>query len=728
VTAPAARYLLLHDGRPEGLINAAVLSNLYRRQGAKVIPFERENFTYPTAKFWDTVRTWIGPHKKRSKATHLILAGITFDDRNHKDCLQTLSQLSSLFDHNLTIWTHRWPDGYEGYSDTAAVSVSPWEIAEEFHDLLHYEEIALLRLSLAIGSLVRPTQLPPEDRELAIVIRDYILTDGVAGWDGITKDPAGFVQHMRGLEHRADPLLTRDIGHVSRPISPPTVFTFELGPGARGVEEHAIARLLDMHAAEPHAIGVAHVEYGDRHRVYMFRKVEDRDRPSIAFLLERYGEDFHVPAGLLWKGGQDSRHVDLRETPECDPNALVSQLFQLAVQTAHVTEGQRNPVAGMTRLMTTAGQEALRRLDLLKRYTVGDAALTFDAHRTRILYDASVRTAARRATLQLPLRASTARAAAFLLRDSGRNLAALQGILEGVLLGASGRASAWLGLEELPTRLRVNVEVDAGCMLELTSLLQRTEEAESISLDEARTIGLLSKDSGMTELLRRLNVDRIIVQGESQTIGPSVHYAVFSAIVVSELADRLSTSIRVLDLFTGSGSSARAIRQKTRNALIHCVDAAIGPEQVRLENEEGLVWLTADARRVLGPSGALSDYKYDVACLDPPHGALYEFLFAPEGAGLLDRLCLQAEWMVMYQGHSSQRGLADALVRHISTAPMYPRIEMFQLGQENVLLAGPTTWQQEDWSILLDRITTRLRTELEEFGWRVERLKADGAG
>jgi 16S rRNA G966 N2-methylase RsmD len=179
--------------------------------------------------------------------------------------------------------------------------------------------------------------------------------------------------------------------------------------------------------------------------------------------------------------------------------------------------------------------------------------------------------------------------------------------------------------------------------------------------------------------------------------------------------------IDVLDLFSGSGLSARTVLSKQEDWHVYCVDTAIAAVNADLEQEHNVVWLKTDVRQVLGGEEGLLSRKFDLVCMDPPHNALFELLFEAkvESQALIDSVSKVAPWLIVYQGHASQvsRGIAlqTALIKR------FARVALWHIGPEVVTIAGPLEWKSNTFDEILERAGNFLEQDCRKYGWTLEK-------
>ena len=714
--------LLLHDARPETTMLAVALARAMSRVkgGSAPIVFGRPGITTTTDRFWNTTvpRLLDLPAPAR-----LILFCLTFDQSAPESCNQQLCQLEAWVNGQLEIWSHRWPDLYA--ETKYQVHVPPNDIADMFSEQLERPELLLLRMAPVSARLAPISALLQDEVQLCEALEERIEQDPESTCCDLLAEPGSFLEQLR--RPRASNTV-QDLTRLGNPCPPKydSVFTFNLGAEAHRHEERSLERLLEVHASEdPKAIAIGRVWLEGRKRFYLFRRVGDHTLPSIQFLLEEHGFRHGLcTERRFWRGGQDSRFVDYGDEDTArrfgDENVFLTKLGTFAASIVGLREGRRRPPLGVTQLMMRAGVDALRRIDLCAQFTCANPRLSFIPRETSVLHDVSSRTNKPRSTLLLTLRALDKDAAEFLLMERGYNLRKLESVLEGVLFGAKRLdASRLLPVKPWPERLRIDVEFPEGTG---TALERLGPSTRAISIDDAVGTGVLGEDSAIRKTLNRHGVDKVIVYANSETIGPSIPYGLCSAVVGATLARKLPDHgrLRVLDVFSGSGFSARALLKRQPDAVVDCVDQMIREEDVGLARF-GVTWMRIEATLALAASEPVLDNVYDLVCMDPPHGMLLELMFGKSAGGksLVSAAKDCADWLIVYQGHTSQKGRTRVSVERLRS--LYGRCLVAHLGQEVIVAAGPTEWNGEKFGSLVDRAKLELEGELAGLPWQIHR-------
>lgn len=218
----------------------------------------------------------------------------------------------------------------------------------------------------------------------------------------------------------------------------------------------------------------------------------------------------------------------------------------------------------------------------------------------------------------------------------------------------------------------------------------------------------------------------LILWCESETIGPSVAYA----LVARELADYLvkrkgGFPIEVLDLFSGSGLSARAVASNSQNSIVYCVDKEVSAQHVGAHRVDNIIWLKMDVSDV--GKGRVLDQQFDLVCMDPPHGALFEMLFGSlpkvqsieRDIDLIRNVARLTDWLVLYPGHACQFGRAAAL-RAALRQGGFSEAVFLEIGPEIVIVAwSGKDSEKEHWRTTVDNLVGSLGLVCKSYGWEV---------
>jgi hypothetical protein len=717
----AMRVLVVHDTRSVGFLAAAVIARVRVRQGEEVAAYFGREATRDVGAFWASAADRL----PLAGVDHVVLSSVTFDRRQPEVCRAVLDHIAATVGSRAEIWSHRWPDGYR---DRDEVYVPPFELVERYRMELGPPELRLLRLSLIMSRQVPRHRIDAEDQRLADRLDLRLWDDPEGAWKALRQAPEALLAELDRLG--AAPVARPDWGRVVGVDD--AVVDVDLAGGARGFEEKAVEQLLaDADVAE-HAVAVAPVHDQDGSRLYLCRRGGLLDRPSLRHLVATDGPRLGLPAASHWFGPPDALHLPLEDAEggEAAGPALQRRVAEFAAHAARATTGEREPDAAVTKLVWRAAVQALQNLDLLGRYTAdmpeGGPALQVRPEEIRKLLAVGNRGNELRHTLIVTVTAHTADAAAFLFLDGGYNLLKLERLLEGVLLGLRSLPSGWLELVEPPSRLRVDVSCPPEVARALPHVMRRTPKVAATDLAEATQAGAVAPESNVAEALRRFDTDRLIVRGQSETIGPSVPYALLLATTASEVATAAGRCARVQDLFAGSGLASLVVHHRQPGEpTIHAVDDSVSRrEAVAADDASGLLWLRTDVCHVLGGEHAILEERYDVTGMDPPHAALFDLVFDTAGetdTSLLGRAAASCDWLVIYQGHVTQRGRADLLTPHLGAC--FARAACWQIGQELLLLCGPDQVDYDrvslGWDELLTALTHRLEAECAPYRWPV---------
>lgn len=709
--------MLVHDNRTVGFINAVVLHRLLSRKGVKVSSFSGPASMRPvkTLEFWTSIVDQIPLKRGRQP----ILCCIAFDDRNSEKCLMKLARLGSKSGVRPAILTHRWPDGY--IDSDCEIIVPPFEVVEKYAAQLDRGERELLRLSLIISRQADPEYISKDEADLADALQSEIYFKPKKCWDELSnakKDPVALIERLRrhgtGGGAPIPDLKLEDKAYK----------LFELNSKALGFMSHAPKTITqwmsDAGDADKIGIGVLNKE-GDSH-IYMVRHWGSR-LPSIDWLIEKYHKRFGLPEPRHWYGPRNAMSLLLKRaglTPANLPE-LENKLIKFADETFNNRHGERTCEAGLAHMVFEAASQALVSLDLLRRFTASKApSIHFDPRKIRIIVEPSTRTGELKETLVLRLQIESSEAAAFIFGFSGYNLLKLERLLEGALIGVGSERSRWLGALKVPKKLRVDTNLSANALRGMPRALEHLSEISLVPLTKARSLGIVADGSSMMKAFKKASpAGNIVCFRGSETIGPSVPYAITIGAIVGALSvQKGKKALSVLDLFSGSGLSALLASKSA--AQVFCVDSATTARQVQIGDDENIIWLHGDFRSTLSGENGLLDRRFDLVCMDPPHSILVELLFKKATGG---KTCIQfvrehvAEWIVIYQGHSSQIGRGKALQRVLTQT--FARSELWQVGGEVMTIAGPEKWSGSSFDRILENAKTSLKQECAECGWEL---------
>lgn len=703
--------LLIHDTRSVGFLTGAVLTRVLRRSGIRIVPYFDPVKTRHAQEFWPT----IAPTLELKGFSRVILCCMTFDDVHPEPCRLQLQRFQEETGRPPLIFSHRWPDKYEdaGYQ----VFVPPFDVLEEWPSELEPVDRELLRLSLIISRQADPKLVGSDDFAFADRLSTAMWKEPNQYWDNLTCNPAAALDSVRLDTELSSAASLSEKGTCE--VANEKCALFNVNPIVRGHAEKTVEALLTEHGNPPIGIGIRRDERDVR--VHLVRPWQ-ADLPSIEYLLERYSREFDLPESEHWRGPQDAKTLRFKYAGlnGADLPLLKSHLIKFAEFAYDIRTGERRPVAGLARLIHRSATDALLKLDLTRTHTKPVApTLAFDPLRLRILMDRSNRTGEFRSTLVVRLVASSPDAAAFLFKYEAHNLMKLERLLEGVLIGLGAQRSTWLGSLRIPTRLRVDVELGNNVLNRLGDALTSALEVSTISIGDAVDAGVLAKKSSIYTALCQYCPDEqkrwMLLFRASDTIGPSVPYA----LAVGALAESLGTlngkHMDVLDLFSGSGLAARAVLTKQESWHVYCVDSAITAAQAGLASEHNVFWLRTDVGQVVAGEDGLLNRAFDIVALDPPHNLLFELLFDRRygSSSLFDRVTALAPWLVVYQGHASQVGKAVAL--RYALEVHFQRVTLWHIGPEVVTVAGPTEWRGHIFDDILKRAADSLKYDCKKY-------------
>lgn len=710
------RQLLIHDTRSVGFLTAVVLARVLTRHGNSITVYFDRRLTRHAQEFWPNA----APALDLRPYDQVVLCCMTFDDIDPDRCLAQLRRFAEHTGNPPMILSHRWPDGYEraGYQ----VIVPPFDLLESYAGELEPAERDLLRLSLIISRQADPALVSSEDFDVGERLGTASWQDFESYWARLLANPTSVLQELR-----SDPHLGRSTPAVAKgtiEASNEKYAIFSLDPAMRGhAEKYVEALLRTISQGPPLGIGILN-DQGDV-RVHLVRPWGS-SLPSIEYLLESFAEQHDLPAARHWFGPQDAKTLRFKHAALDDSRlpGLKANLLKFADFSHGIQHGERRPAAGLARVIHIAATNALRSLDLLQLYTHDrNPSLRFDPLKLRLLIEPSNRTGELRSTLVMRLLVTSPEAAAFVYQHEGYNFMKLERLLEGVVIGMGTQRSVWLGALRVPNRLRVDARVLPEVMPEVSRVMSDRPEVRPVSLGEAVERGILTETSSIYKALERYmpaGHQQVIVYRDSETIGPSVPYALAVGAMAEVLGMVKGRALDVIDLFSGSALSARVVLNKQDSWHVYCVDSAISASQAGLGSYRNVVWLKTDVRKVLSGEEGVLHRQFDLAAMDPPHGSLFDILFSPARGSetLIDALSRIAPWLLVYQGHASQVGRAMAV--ETAMHGRYQRAKLWQLGPEVIAIAGPEVWFGSDFTELIGKAEDLLRREAERYGWALE--------
>jgi hypothetical protein len=683
-----------------------VLNRVLKRRGEIVEVLFNPLETQNTLHFWSNT----APQLPRTPVERIILCGIAFNSKDPDGCIKVLNGLAHRTETEPIIVTHRWPDGYA--SSRFEIWVPPFDLVERFASELDVTELQLLRLSLVIARQASAQLLREDEIILADCVSDFIHTDPAEAWAALSDNPEAALVRVRAIFSEK-----RDWLDIS------------LKPDQRG-KYHAFFRLdnrfekraekaLEVLLArtDPNLrLSVGLVKRSKGTRAYLVRAWPRPTMPSIQWLLDQYGCRYAIAADS-WVGRPDAMHLELEEAglSENSIPGFIEQLLEFVKKVAPCEEGACQPPTALSQAIHIAGLEILRRLDVTRALQLDGSSnvdLYLDPLKARLLIETGNRSGVLRYTLVLTVCVRTIAGAKFLFAHGSFNLQKLESQLMGFLGGISARRSTWLGLIELPSRLRIDTDIESNIVRNLHDILGSTREVGVVSYKEAIRRKMLNKGSIIeTALLRSLGAEKasLLVYRQSETIGPSVHYALASAAVAMAIGFEKGKSLEVLDLFSGSGLSARSIVSKQSECRVFCVDTTVTAAEAGVANQKNVIWYIGDAQTVL----EALDRRFDLICMDPPHQLLFDFLFVPQSPSsgtLIQNVSQRAPWLVLYPGHISQTDRCKSV--HLVLKEYYDNIHAWNVGSERILVAGPLEWRGQRFDTIINRARDLLKHDL----------------
>lgn len=700
----ALSYLIVHDCRAAGALGAAVLVRALRSSGAQVDWWFDPQRTGRTAKFWAEGVTHL-LERPGAGDQHLVLFGITFNDRDPLGCRDSIRALKAAYG-KLSIWTHRYPDGYR--RSRLAFHISPDDLIYNPPDDVDFSDIGrhlgtyekrLLTASLLANKTVPASGFPDEyifSREVAESLEDdpYLtwsaLVEGSYVSAGNERTPDSSPGHNSLLHIDQDFDAVENVAEVSI------------------AHEHSklVAPLLhnfvDSHNLPSSSIVLCWV--GD-YRLVLFRHDEGHELPSLRWLVENRFKT-NVPSQLRGKhyGPQDTLYYSL---PDGVSKAQIrAESLALAKRLAKAQNGGRFLSAALTRDVARVGNDILQGVDLSGRYTnESEPAIQIAEDTIYVLLHRSSRTNQRRATLTVPILASTAAATAFLFRQNGYNLFKVERALEGAVMGLSAtRRLTWLhpvrGASDvqLPSRLRIDVRPQTPANTSEGSFAAQVhselEQRKISTMDSA--LASVSTESTIGRFLRHLGMTKLVCYNETETIGPSVAHSLvlLAAAKASRSLNRRErrAPVTVLDLFAGSGAANRLLSDN--NIRVTSVDKYVSASTVGVDLAPDALWLRADVHDILRADSPMLEGDFDAIGLDPPHAELMDLLFAEHPQQSLTYACAKrSPLLVLYQGHTTQSGRLSLLEASLR-ASGWPLVSFVQVDEEIVVVAGTETMQE----------------------------------
>lgn len=748
-----ANYLVVHDCRTAGVLGAAVFTRLVKSAGHAIESWFDPEVTGRTGRFWADGVTHL-LERADSPGIELVLFGLTFNDRDPDTCLERIEELRRSF-NSLTLWTHRFPDGYRSAGldvrippdDLIYNDPSDENLKQIGRHLDGYDKRLLATSLLAAGAIARNGF--EEEDGLAAQVDAGLERDVEATWNALVEgrvETIGRLQVAKNDESLAS-LIRTDRGYVAE------TNTVEVTIDSRSTPKvvpalSAHAKLHNVPTGTVYVCWVRKSETDVHERVVIRRSDDSHQFPALRWLVENRDQRL-VPPSLRGRhfGPQD---VLIYSVPERQSRASLShEVGALAASLASHRTGGRMLTAALTRDVAAVGDEILQSLDLTKSYTGrANPAIRIAEESIYVLLHRSSRTNKHRATLTVPIEARGAKAVAFLFRENGYNLLKLERSLEGALVGLRHRSLTWL----LPSdRDRADAHLPARVRLDVRPVREtrepRTEFAEGVrsALDADRmsavdrSDGDVSEDSVIGRVLARARLEKLVCYNETETIGPSVAHTLALLSTASVAGDIRGQNpgqsgprrTNVLDLFSGSGLANRLLTDEGH--FVTSVDKFVPASAVGLGSGSDGLWLKADARQVLHESSPILDQRFDIIGLDPPHAELMDLLFAgSSGRSLVSACASRSNLLVLYQGHTTQSGRIGLLQAGLKAAG-FQNVAVLQIDEELVVVAATEDlevempfgrfienvvstlkltigrWGLERMGVLLERVTTRER-------------------
>jgi hypothetical protein len=682
------RVLIVHDGRLPGGAGAVVLARLLTRADSRAITVQHLLTGQNALYFWTTETGRL--LEEGDKRTKLILFGVTFYDFEDGLASEALFALERAYGE-LEIWSHRWPDGYSRSSRN--VNIPPQDIV---YGPLGYEltppEKRLLRLSLVAARAV-PTEGRDEDVAMVNALTQWLEADP-ANWDRLVSEP-----DLASLLLEAQSARTSGSRVADATVIEEHTDFIDLNIAGRHVS-HEIAIIDDVLADRRAANNTVVVAWLGTDRVLLCRRDAQQELPSLRWLIDNR---LHaaVPVALRGEayGPQDS--VYFRLTDVGTKSALRPAMRELAKQLAAASTGGRYLTAAVARDVAGIANRVFRSIDLTGQFTRSDnPQIEVVASDLYDLIHTSSRTGERRHTLTMPIRVYGPSAIAFLYMDGGYNSDKAERLLEGAMVGLSGRGVAWLGLPPQSGRLRLDIRPMLQADDDISAVRQalRAPRIKSIASE-----GLVAAESVIGKVLSNVQLDRLVTIADSETIGPSIAHALTLLAAGAALREG-ANKVSILDLFAGSGVANRLLSNAGFD--VTSVDLYVSASSVGLDlsNSPTGLWLRADARAVVHKSHPLIEQKFDVIGLDPPHSELVELLFGAEQGESLVRLCaLRSDLLVLYQGHSTQRGRLDLVMNGLAEAGWIHRTILL-VEEELIVVAATERTGADEFTQLVHRI------------------------
>ncbi len=724
--AKKSSALIVHESSTHARIAAAVAGRSLNRLGVEVRYFGNKETTGNTKRFWtETIH-----HLPMEGVGALVLCCITWPDWNPEEQESARGVLSSLAQQlELVIaLSARWPDGY-----ASVPQIQQLLVPSDFESLFSIDEDDrhLLELMLCDRRQVPKSRMPGSFGTVDVL--GALLSEGTLTVEQLATSPRRILEEASAQKETPTQAIVKTLDISEQKAD----WLFVEFP--QDFDSHG-AKILEGVLALKSCDGIGIGEWHDdvRTRFYLVRESEG-DLPSIDFLLSDCGDAFGIGTrsmlefGAKWNGPQDAKIITIkRPLSDAHRHKIRFSLQEFCLRANGQKSGNRTPPVATIRTFTTAGNAMLRGLDLTRRHTSeSGSSLEFVPSRCFILRDQGNRSNEVRRTLVLTIRIASGDAGAFLFSRGGYNLMKLEHQLQGLLLGLREQRSMSYGLEGI-SRLRVDTQFEGTSAAMLANSMREMPEVCALEVSDAVALGLLDRDSNVFKALKRTN-GRIVLYMGSETIGPSIPFAL-AVLELARLLDEVRTRvvskeedrpIRVLDLFSGSGQTARYLNQLPRPPRVVAIDLNISADQVGLEDAEHVAWLQIDVQRALLEDPPLLSTNFDIVCMDPPHSVLLDLLLGSINSGtsctLLNQQRVGFDWLVIYQGHVTQAGRSRVVVEGLKST--FKIIQVWQVGSEMLVLGAPERWRGEAGADLLGRVRAALAKAVEEYGWTANRVE-----
>ncbi len=725
------RTLLIHDVHGAGIVMGAILYRLYAASPeGEENDVRHQSAGHNIEEFWKSQL----PGLDSEEYHRLVLVNVPVASGLEEFCI---AQLVELTESNmaLDVWSHRWPHSYGEHVESL---VPPVDILHRFGKQMLPADRTLLQLSLiesrriplrTEGGSLNPS-IP-----LANALSARVLEDGAGLVDEIMASPQAVLDQLEKQKAQfpvsgpVDEYVTVESIHRDG-----RVLSVRLDERAADVAEKALESVLTERDAAEGSVCVGYLSaQGSRPaRLYMHRLDWRNKLPSLRWILETYApSDGTILDVERWIGPQDALHTELSRDEDADSPELLGRVIDWVDGHGWLEEGRRYPAANLIKVMTEAIEQSIRDLDLTGAHS---GNLRVDPNRMTLLFHRGLKSNEMRETICVQILATTMDALAFMYRDAGYNLIKLERRLEGILTGFALLAGLALEGLAIPSRLRVDIEhedLNARTASEFTTAMA-TDSVIDMTITRAKQASILQPRSAIEEATSTFGITSLVVLSESEMIGPSVPFAIACQELAMEIArnskmesrSRTEESgqpfrLRVLDLFAGSGASARAILRNVPNALVYSVDKMI-PGEVGRSDVASHVWLRLSADEQLWN---IIDGRFDLVAMDPPHAQVPELLFGRSDRSFLTQCQDRCPYIVLYIGHETQRGRLDLSLQGLSDAG-YTHQRVLQIGHEIVILGRTSRIESDEGArVGLDQVVDRIEVAAQQFNWVMDEIK-----